>query len=410
MNDFRFDDPDFYVNGTPHKAFAQLRRDTPFAWHEASEPHSNGFWLATKHKDVVHFSKDPELYATNAPLLADPLPKNLWSTYPVLAMIADNLMTFDHKKHCVFRPLANQLFSGSRVKEAEAEIRSICTEIIKKACDQLQFDLAHDVALAVSKEIILGSFLGIPRKDLSKVTRWVLTINAMDDPIFRPTKESLLDAAEELFAYGLELVHRVKSLPLNGIFRDLVHNAHIEGVSATQLFLAYWFPLTAGAFDTTASAIAGGALALLQHPEQLKLLCKNPELIPFAIEEIFRWVSPVIYFRRTATSDTYFNGKYIEKGHKIVLCYASANRDEIVFTNPDCFDITRRPNNHVSFGYGPHYCVGARLSSAVLRIFWEEFFRYLPGMQIEGEVLRTRSAWMNRIKRMPVVVGGSAPL
>ena len=408
MTPFRFDDPDLYVNGTPYDAFAQLRRESPFAWHVASTSHGGGFWLATKHRDVIQLSKDPELFATNAPLLADPLPMDLWPMYPALAMIADNLMTFDHKKHNVFRPLGNCLFSGTKVRAVEARIRSSCTKIIEKVCKRARFDLASEVALATSVEVVLGVFLGIPKEDLATVTRCVLVLNAMDDPVFRPTREAVMEAAKELFAYGLALFGSIESSPSNGIIDELIHNSPMKETSAERLFLAYWFPLAAGAFDTTASAIAGGTQALLEYPEQLSLLLANPDLIPLAVDEMYRWVSPVIYFRRTATADTSFKGNYIRRGQKIVLCYASANRDEDAFANPNHFDVSRSPNNHVSFGYGPHYCLGARLSSAILRIFFEEFLPHIPDMEIEGDVLRTRSAWMNRIRYMPVRIASTA--
>jgi len=402
MSDFRFDDPDQYVNGTPHAALASLRRDAPFAWHPTFRDSRDGFWLATRHRDVVSISRNPRLFATHAPLLADPIPRPLWRKYPALAMIADNLMTFDSARHSVFRPLATALFSAGRIAQVEARIREICVQVIEGASQRPRFDFAQEVALRIAAEAILCLFVGIPREDIDKVVSCVLTINAMDDPVFRPHNDSLLDAAEELCVYAIARQRSLQIASGEGVLEDLIRSARVEGVTAEQLFLVYWFPLVAGAFDTTASTIAGGVKAFLQFPSQLAALRADRKLIPLAVEEMIRWVSPVVYFRRTATEDTDFNGQRILKDHKVILCYASANRDEEVFPRGDQFEVARTPNNHLSFGYGPHFCLGARLAAAVVRIFLEEFLERLTDIRLEGAVTHTRSAWMNRIRVMPV--------
>jgi cholest-4-en-3-one 26-monooxygenase len=226
----------------------------------------------------------------------------------------------------------------------------------------------------------------------------------MDDPELRPHPDALFEAAEELFAYGMALLKRVQRVPSGDVLSDLLLAGSLKGLPAETLIQAYWFPLAAGAFDTTASTIAGGVQALLQFPEELNSIREDPSLIPLAIDEMLRWVSPTVYFRRTATMETDFNGYRIKKGDKIVLCYASANRDEDVFAHPEMFDVKRTPNPHVAFGYGTHFCLGSRLATLILRIFLEEFLPLISRIQISGQVMRTRSGWMNRIKSMPVTL------
>jgi cholest-4-en-3-one 26-monooxygenase len=231
----------------------------------------------------------------------------------------------------------------------------------------------------------------------------VLTINAMDDPVFCQHGAGDIEAAKTLYEYGFELFRRLRAeAPGPTLLSALVHGEAPPGMTPEQFFMVYWFPLMAGAFDTTASTIAGGVRALLQHPDQLRRLREDPSLIPVAVDEMVRWVSPVVYFRRTATVDTEYEGHRIRKGQKVVLCYASANRDEEAFADPDVFDVGRKPNRHVSFGYGPHYCPGGRIGSLVIRLFLEAYLDRIAALELDGPATCTRSAWMNRIWSMPV--------
>jgi cholest-4-en-3-one 26-monooxygenase len=211
----------------------------------------------------------------------------------------------------------------------------------------------------------------------------------------------MLAAADELFAYGKRHAAWLEKSPDSSVLGQLLATGATE-LTPEQLLFAFWFPLTAGAFDTTAATIAGGVQALLEHPDQAARLRSDPRLFPTAVEEMIRWVSPVIYFRRSATADLVFRGNQIRRGDKVLLCYASGNRDEDAFAEPDRFDVGRAPNRHVSFGYGPHFCLGASLARVATRIFLEEFVQQLDSLEIDGDVRRIRSAWMNRIWSMPV--------
>jgi cholest-4-en-3-one 26-monooxygenase len=399
---FRFDNPDNYVTGTPYDEFARLRRETPFAWNVRSSDPTDGFWLVTRHEDICAISKNPAQFATHSPLLQDPLPKALWPDFPAAAMIANNLLTFEHTKHASFRSLVNALLSPSSVALMETRIRTVCGEVLARTADRSRFDFAKEVALALPVDVVLGIVLGIPREHHEKLARCILAINAMEDPMFCPPPGGMFAAADELFAYGKSHAARLQESPDSSLLGELVATGQFEELTKEQLLFAFWFPLTAGAFDTTAATLAGGVQALLAHPDEAERLQADPRLLPLAVEEMIRWVSPVIYFRRSATEDTVFRGHRIRQGDKLLLCYASGNRDEYAFADPDRFDVGRTPNRHVSFGYGPHFCLGAPLARATTRIFLEEFVSQLGSLELDGDVRRTRSAWMNRIWSMPV--------
>lgn len=399
---FRFEDPQHYVTGTPYHELARLRAEAPFAWHPPRPGLKSGYWLATRHRDIIAISKRPAEFSTKAPLLQDPIPERVWPDFPALAMIANNLLTFDPQKHSTFRSLVNQMMSQRKVAEREPAIRALCAETLQRIPATGRFDFAEQVALPFPVAVVLSLVLGVPRADQGALARCILAINAMEDPRFCTPPNGLMEAADELYAYGKRHVERLLVSDESSILRDVLEASAGEEISKEALFLAYWFPMTAGAFDTTAATLAGGVHALLRFPDQLDRLKTNPALIPLAVEELLRWVSPVIYFRRTATCETTFDGKPIRKGDTIALCYASANRDEEAFQSPDSFDVARNPNSHVSFGYGPHYCIGAPLARAMLRIFLEEFISGGYDLRLDGEVAHTRSNWMNRIWSMPV--------
>jgi cholest-4-en-3-one 26-monooxygenase len=399
---FRFEDPKGYVMGTPYHELARLRAEAPFAWNPPRAGLKAGYWLATRHRDIVAVSKRPAEFSTRAPLLQDPIPEQVWPDFPALAMIASNLLTFDPRKHATFRTLVSQLMSQSRVTELEPAIRALCVEMLERIPATGSFDFAEQVALPFPVAVVLSLVLGVPRQDQDALARCILAINAMEDPRFCKPPNGMMAAADELSAYGKRHVERLLGGEGSGVLGELLRSSGSEEISSEALFLAYWFPMTAGAFDTTAATLAGGMQALLRFPEQLERLRASPALIPLAVEEMLRWVSPVIYFRRTATCDTSFDDKPIRKGETIVLCYAAANRDEEVFPDPDAFDVGRKPNAHLSFGYGPHYCMGAPLARTMMRIFLEELLARGHQLRLDGPVAHTRSNWMNRIWSMPL--------
>src|SRR5438552_687954 len=209
-------------------------------------------------------------------------------------------------------------------------------------------------------------------------------------------------AFAELFAYGQALAERRRREPA-GDLMSLMANVEMDGQRIDQQLLdGFFLLLVIAGNETTRNTISGGLLALIEHPDQYQLLREQPALIPTAVEEMPRWLTPVIHFRRTATADTELRGQTIRRGHKVVIWYPSANRDEDVFERPDVFDVRRKPNEHLAFGEGQHFCLGACLARLELRVMFEELLRRQPRIELAERPRRIRSYFLSGFTSMPV--------
>lgn len=398
---FRFDDPDRYTDGTPYEELARLRRLAPVTWCQGQKG-SNGYWLVLGHEEIVNISKDLKSFVRSAPLLSDPMPAEWWPEYPALAVTVNNLSTFSHEKHRVFRNLGGALFTA-RAEEAGRHIRALCEDVLSRAARSGSIDFG-EASLELPVDVVLGEFLGVPKSDRPRITALVLAITAKDDPAFEGHMGGAINAAHELYEYARQFLEQRRASPTEDFFGKLLQLSRPSDITSEDLFFAYWWPLMAGAFDTTASTIAGAVEAFCRFPDQLRRLRDESALLPLAVEECFRWVSPAIYFARVATTDVAIDENRITSGQKVVLCYAAGNRDEKVFAEPDRFDVGRSPNPHLSFGYGPYFCLGARLAATIVREFLSVFVTTVSEVEISGRTTRTRSVWMNRIRAMPVTI------
>jgi len=244
--------------------------------------------------------------------------------------------------------------------------------------------------------------MGIPQDDRSKVFDWSNRLIGFDDPEFQTSLEDGKVAAMELWMYANQLADTRRKDPGTDLTSILLQSS-VDGESLSELeFDTFFLMLAVAGNETTRNAISGGMLALIQHPEQRQRLIDDPALIPSAVEEILRWVTPVIHFRRTATRDVELRGQLIRENDKVVIFYPSANRDEEVFPDPFAFDVGRTPNEHLSFGVGQHFCLGASLARLELKIIFEELLARLPDLELTGEIRRLRSNFINGIKQMPV--------
>ncbi|QDE89542.1 hypothetical protein BHS06_11540 [Myxococcus xanthus] len=412
-------DVDTFSRGTPFEALSRLRRQTPISWQplptatRAPVTRSDGFWLVTAYRDIVEVSKDSATYVSNKGIvLADapepPLP-------PQFMMSRDGFAHLDPPKHPLYRQLIAPLFTPAAIAAREERIRAQAVVTLERAMAMRDLDFVKEVAEAFPVRVVYGDVLGFPADDLDRARAWGdVLIRAAGLPPTDKEYESIgsqaMRALYEVYDYGLEAMHSRRRSPRPDVLSAIANATGADGKPVRDdMFLSYFWSLVTGAYDTTASTIAGGFLALSEFPGECEKLFANPSLIPTAVEEMLRWVTPVVYFRRTASRDTELGGHSIKEGQRVVMCYAAGNRDEDEFLDPDVFDVARTPNKHLAFGHGPHFCLGARLARVEISILLEEMIRRRLVVHVRGDVVRARSNFINRVKKMPVTLTTSSP-
>jgi len=311
------------------------------------------------------------------------------------------LINLDPPEHTHYRRLVSLGFSGRMIRRLEEHVRSITADIIDQVADSGECDFVSSISVELPLRVIV-ELVGVPMADRHRVLQWSNQMLAYDDPEYQLDPDTPKIAAAELFMYANELAADRLQHPREDLVSELMHG-EVEGhrLSLAE-FNSFFMLLLVAGNETTRNLVSGGLLALIEHPEERARLQADPSLLPTAVEEMLRWVTPVNLFRRTATRDVEVRGQQIREGDKVVLFYASANRDEEVFPDAERFDVGRQPNDHLAFGIGPHFCLGANLARLEIRVMFEELLRRLPDITLAGPVERLRSNFINGIKRMPV--------
>jgi cholest-4-en-3-one 26-monooxygenase len=390
-------DLDTYERGVPHDAYRVLRAEAPVHWNP--EPDGVGFWAVTKHADIVAISKDPQTYSSwrGGTNIKDYPPDSL----EVIRMLMVNM---DPPQHNKFRRLTSTGFTPRMIARMEESIRRAAKEIVDEVGPLGSCDFVTRIAAELPL-IIICDIMGVPQSDRHLVFDWSNRLIGFDDPEFQTSLEDAQLAASELWAYANQLAEERKAAG-NPEAKDIVSvllNAEVDGEHLDEMeFDAFFLLLAVAGNETTRNLISGGMLALIEHPAQRARLLADPTLIDSAVEEMLRWVTPVIHFRRTATKDTVLHGVPIKENDKVVLYYASANRDEDVFTDPMSFDVGRTPNDHIAFGIGQHSCLGLNLARLEIKAMFQELLARMPDIELDGPVRRLRSNFINGIKSMPV--------
>ncbi len=408
VDEIKLSDPAFWLRDDRDGCFAKLRAERPVSWHEELEypgmPKGPGFWAATRYADVWTVSRSPQLFISGQGSNIGDLPIEL-------AEFFGSMINMDAPRHTKLRLIVNRGFTPRMVAGVEGTVREKARKIVNAVAEKGECDFVAEIAAALPLEIICD-MMGIPSSDYRRILELTNLILGVGDPEYAMTIEELMAAGMELSQYAQELGRQRVDKPTDDITSALV-NAAVDGERLTmQEFGSFFILLVVAGNETTRNAISHAMKALTDFPEErAKWRADFARVTPTAVEEIVRWATPVIHFRRTAAADTMLSGQEIKAGEKVVIWYNAANRDAAVFPDPYRFDVTREPNEHVGFGGGgPHFCLGANLARREIAVMFDELFRRLPDIEVSGPPAMLHSAFIHGIKRMPCRFTPARPL
>jgi len=398
-------DSSTFEHAIPHEYFEWLRVHEPVHWQDARpisalgtemlQAEQRGYWAVSRYKDIVEISLDQARFSSErGTVLNNDLPEDR------IAQLRLWMINQDAPRHTKLRKLVNKGFTKRIVEQMDLHIRELSKGIVDRVARKGQCDFVVDIASELPL-LVIAELVGCPVEDRAKLFAWSNQMVGFEDPDFS-NEENATGAMMEMLEYASYLAKLRRDDPREDLTSVLV-NAEVDGEKLDDLtFNMFFILLILAGNETTRNAISGGMLALSEHPDQRAKLAGDLSLLTPATEEILRYVSPVISMRRTATQDTEIGGQKIRENEKVVMFYPSANRDPEIFENPDAFDITRDPNVHLAFGWGPHFCLGANLARGEIRGIFAELLRRFPDIEVTGPVRRLRSSTVNSIKSMEV--------
>jgi cytochrome P450 len=430
-------DPATYADAVPYGALARLRRDSPVVWVDEVPvlgwPGGPGFWLVLRHGDVESVLKAPRLFSSwlGATQIRDP------ATPGALGYVRAMMLNMDPPEHARLRRLLSRSFTPRAVAQLEERIRGHARALCERAFagPRGECDFAKDVAADLPL-LALSDVLGVPEQDRWLLFDWSNRVIGYQDPDYASSAEfdpsggtpmareavSLRPAPDpggrlpdprtregmpDLYAYAHLLAEEKRRRPGDDVMSILLAQSDDDGgrVSAEEFENMFWLFAVAGN-ETLRNGLPGACIALLEHPGAQRELRADPGLMPSAVDEMLRWWTPVMTFRRTATADCELAGQRIRAGDKVVVSFTSANRDEAVFRDADQFDIRRHPNPHLVFGHGPHFCLGSHLARAQLSALFSEVIARTSALAYAGEPSYLRSNFQRGVKRLPVAWTG----
>jgi cytochrome P450 len=406
-------DPDTYTAGVPHATFLRLRREDPVSWWD--EPDGHGFWAVTRHADLLHVSRNVDAFSSAQGVTLEEMD-------PGDFVARRNMLEYDPPEHTRYRRLVSKPFSRREVYAYEGAIRLLARSVLDEAMPQravAQLDFVEAVAKQLPMRM-LGRLLGVPDSDGPWLVERGDALLGNFDPDFTDHPVGLTDtdefksvpfrspAALDLYRYAELQAAARRANPTDDVITDLLAPT-IDGDRLTEREFKNFFVLLVGAGnDTTRYTITAGFKALIERPDQLAelrgaIVGGDDDLVDSAVEEILRWGTVTMHFRRTATRDTEVGGRSIRAGDKVVMWFVSADYDDAVFADPFVFDIHRNPNPQVAFGLmSPHLCLGAQLARMEIKILFQELLPRLADARITGPIERMRSNFIAGVKRLPV--------
>jgi cytochrome P450 len=391
-------DLDLFASGDPHSAFRILRREAPIYWH-ARGP-GGGFWAITRYADARTIFDDAASFSSERGVALNMAAVLNEAT----AGFGQMMLLTDPPRHGQIRSLINRKLTPRAVAKHEPRVREIAADILDGVLDRGECDFAAEVAARLPAAVIF-ELMGVPQGDWEKMMGFARLSIGTQDPEYRrdaTAMETGTFVAGETFSYFSALIRDRMRNPGDDLVSALLHGRAGEAQLSEIEVLFNCFLLIMGGQTTTSNAIAGGFLATMQHPEQMARLEAASPVIPLAVEEFARWTSPVIHIMRTATRDYELRGHLIRKGDRVVVWTSSANRDEEEFQDAGRFIVDRAPNDHIAFGHGEHFCIGANLARLEMRVMIEEVLDAMSEIELAGPVERLRSSLVGGIKHMPI--------
>ncbi|WAH55383.1 cytochrome P450 [Pseudomonas silvicola] len=395
LGSFDLSDPHTFIAGVPHEYFAWLRSNAPVSWQPNRQ--GGGFWNVVRYADIVEVETNVDVFTSRTNIKPLPAPDS-----SIAALVDRLLILSDPPRHAQLRKLIMKGFTPKAISRIEEKIRRLCVTAVDAVAEAGECDL-HDVAAYMPIEVV-AELLGVPEPDRQQLFNWANAIFGAGDPEISSLAGSE-KAAGEMFQYARDLAIKRRKVPGDDVFSQIAV-AQENGEMLSDLDLGAFFLIIATAGnETTRTQILQGMLTLMENPDAMAALRRDPSLIPNAVEEMLRITSPALCFGRKATRDYLLQGQQIKAGDQVIMWYCSGSRDETIFTDPDRFDILR-PNarDHMAFGSkaGIHRCLGAMLARSELHAIFKEIVTRLPDIELAGPATRLRSNFTNGIKHMPV--------
>lgn len=391
-----------FINGQPFDIFKRLREEAPIYWHEESLDFEPGFWALTKHEDIVRVSKDPMTFSSAVgghlmtmgdPEVVDP---------SAVAAIIGNMIGMDPPDHQIYRKMVAPSFTPKAIRTLEGDMRLKIRELLENVEGKGEFNFVTEISEQLPLWV-LCEMMGIPESERPKIRD--LVNNLTDASIQQDPNNAFQIWVNymELFKMGRDMIEERRKSPTDDLM-SVVANTKIEGGELPpELLDGFFLLMVIAGNETTRNTLTGGLMALTDNPEEREKLLRDPALISNATDEMLRWVTSVIYFRRTATKDTNIRGQDIKAGDKVVMWYGSANRDEDIFEDGHLFRVDRdNAKKHLAFGAGEHLCLGNRLGHMQIRILFEELLDRFPNIHSTSDPVRIPSNFLAGISELKV--------
>ena len=391
-----------FINGQPFDIFKRLREEAPIYWHEESLDFEPGFWALTKHEDIVRVSKDPMTFSSAVgghlmtmgdPEVVDP---------SAVAAIIGNMIGMDPPDHQIYRKMVAPSFTPKAIRTLEGDMRLKIRELLENVEDKGEFNFVTEISEQLPLWV-LCEMMGIPESERPKIRD--LVNNLTDASIQQDPNNAFQIWVNymELFKMGRDMIEERRKSPTDDLM-SVVANTKIEGGELPpELLDGFFLLMVIAGNETTRNTLTGGLMALTDNPEEREKLLKDPSLISNATDEMLRWVTSVIYFRRTATKNTNIRGQDIKAGDKVVMWYGSANRDDDIFEDGHLFRVDREnAKKHLAFGAGEHLCLGNRLGHMQIRILFEELLDRFPNIHSTSDPVRIPSNFLAGISELKV--------